>query len=114
MNDRDLSADYPVRRMTREAFEALVIEIRNGAGDTMTDLAVGAASRGESNDATMEDVRLVWHAAEIALAVVRSDYLPKREAMFDVFALVKRYPLTEAELEREWRESSGRDDEDEA
>jgi hypothetical protein len=110
----DDAPDVPVRRMTREAFEALVIEIRNGAQDTVSDLAVGELTRGEHHRATMEDARMVWHATEVALALLRPDYLPKREAMFDVFALVKRYPVTEAELEAEWQQQFGRDDEDDA
>ena len=50
--------------------------------------------------------------AEVAHGNPHARYLPKREAMFDVFALVRRYPASEAELEREWRERFGHDDSD--
>jgi hypothetical protein len=95
------------RRISVEQFEALLIAIRNGASLATTEFVVEQVTEGVASEASTDDVRNVWHAAEIALALVNPGYLPKREAMFDVFALVRRYPLSEEEFEEEWEDLFG-------
>jgi hypothetical protein len=111
--------DFPWRPMTRETLEADLIAIRNAAHSTLGALAVDLIRSTPPEDlddredtALIEDQRAVWHTAEIALAILMDRYVPKREAMFDVFALVRRYPASEAELERDRRERFVNDDDD--
>lgn len=43
----------------------------------------------EQRDAVIEDAREVWHAAEVALAILKiGSYLPKREAVEDMRAVL--------------------------
>ena len=79
--------------ISRERLEALLIEIRNGASLAITGLSAEQAkalSAGEKvtgldppGDAVKADVRAVWHAAEVALGILRPDYVPKRVKAFD-------------------------------
>jgi hypothetical protein len=79
----------PGRPMSKEAFELLLLEIRNGASETLTGLATEQIVEGQTHDAKIEDVRAVWHAAEIALGILYFPiYVPKREALEDVRALL--------------------------
>jgi hypothetical protein len=73
----------PSRQMSRESFEALLIEVRNGAQLAITERALDAVKRGEQNDAVMADARAVWHATEVTIGVLRPGYVPKREALDD-------------------------------
>jgi len=68
--------------MTSEEFEMLLLEIRNGA-------PLGVVEHGE---AVADDVRAVWHAAEIALGILRyPHYVPKREPLADARDLVDHF-----------------------
>ena len=73
----------PSRRMSRERFEALLYEIRNGATIAVTERAIESLDR-EHAEALLEDARAVWHTAEVALGILHPGYLPKREALTDV------------------------------
>jgi hypothetical protein len=86
MNDRPsgFPEDFPYERMSRERFEHILLGIRNGVSMTFTTLAVNEATERESSEGLMADQRAVWHAAEIALAVLRPGYVPRREAVADV------------------------------
>jgi hypothetical protein len=68
--------------MSRERFEALLIEIRNGAVLAIT------AQINKPEEGTRGDARAVWHASEIALGILRPGYVPKREALHDVEAML--------------------------
>jgi hypothetical protein len=51
----------------------------------------------EQHDEMIEDARDVWHAAEVALGILRlGKYVPKREAMNDVRALLAWYDADES------------------
>jgi hypothetical protein len=63
----------PSRRITSEAFEALLLEV---------DLALAEIGGGEQGEASREDVRPVWHAAEVALGYLAPRLCP--EARGDV------------------------------
>jgi len=79
----------PMQRMSEERFEQLLLEIRNAANVSVVEGVL------EGRDATTEDARAVWHAAEVALGILRlhseKRYIPKREAMEDVRQLLAWY-----------------------
>jgi len=82
--------DRPFEPMTRERFEQLLLGIRDAcASGLMTSGAAVAA-----------DQRAVWHAAEVALGVLRPGYVPKREALEDVVSLL--HWLAEDDDDDEW------------
>jgi hypothetical protein len=64
----------PSRRITSEAFEALLLEV---------DLALAEIGGGEQGEASREDVRPVWHAAEVALGILHPGYVPMPEALIE-------------------------------
>jgi hypothetical protein len=70
-------ADQPFEQMSQERFEQVLLGVRNAA-------TVGLLSGG---DAVGEDQRAVWHAAEIALAMLIPGYEPKREALAEARVL---------------------------
>jgi hypothetical protein len=85
----------PMRQMSAEQFEALLIEVRNGAAATVTDLVVERMEGAEA-EGRLFDARSVWHATEIALAVLlfdgeRSPYIAKREAREETARLVRQW-----------------------
>jgi hypothetical protein len=84
------------KRLSTEQFEALLIAIRNGASRTLSEMAYETVTRGDEHDAKVGDVRAVWHAAEIALAVLNDGYVPKQEAVADVEVLVERWAAPES------------------
>jgi hypothetical protein len=72
------------RKLTSEQFEALLIEIRNGASETLSELVPRA------DEAKGEDARDVWHTAEFALGMLLfGRYFPKREALGEARKLVE-------------------------
>lgn len=82
-----------VQMITRERFEMLLLEIRNGANlavagvsaEDVDQLATGQTMRAVmSGEAIRADHRAVWYAAEVALGILRPGYMPKREALDDV------------------------------
>ena len=75
--------EFRQRPMSREVFEAMLIEVIRGANSSLTNLAVEQVVEGAKNDEKIADVRAVWHAAEIALAILKPGYKPKREALID-------------------------------
>jgi hypothetical protein len=79
-------------QMSRERFEQVLLEVRNGASSTLTTFAVEEAEHEAQHAAKIEDARDVWHAAEVALGILLFPcYVPKREAMNDVRALLQMY-----------------------
>lgn len=70
------------RRMTAESFEMLLLEVRDGANLSLP----------EHGEAVTDDVRAVWHAAEVALGILKyPGYIPKKEALADARDLVDRF-----------------------
>jgi hypothetical protein len=81
--------DVEGRRMTAEQFEALLIEVRNGASYGMSAL-LDEVRGGESHEQLIEDARAVWHASEVALGILfLGRYFPKREAVADMRELLR-------------------------
>ncbi len=75
--------DHEARRITSEQFEMELLAIRNGANLSIV----------EHGEAVADDVRAVWHAAEVALGILKPSYIPKREApLTDARQLVDRFP----------------------
>ena len=79
------------KAMSAEEFEALLLEIRNGASMGLGALAdEHVRQTGQRHDAVIEDAREVWHAAEVALAILKPrQYSPKREAIADMRAVLR-------------------------
>jgi hypothetical protein len=76
-------------QMSRERFEQVLVAVRNGAYATLVSLVVEDDAQ---HEAKIADARDVWHAAEVALGILLLPrYVPKREAMNDVRALVQLY-----------------------
>lgn len=74
---------------TSEQFEALLIRVRDHVEAVAARLW---ARESDVDDQQYEmkigDARAVWHASEIALGMLSSGYVPKREAMLQVAELV--------------------------
>lgn len=71
--------------MSAEQFEALLVEVRNGASNTLLSFVVESVSGGAQHHESTEDVRAVYHAAEVALAMLNlGRYVPKKEAVEDM------------------------------
>lgn len=81
------TGDAATQPMTRDGFQARLFQIRDAANR-----GVAEGVTAESDDVwaiwETEDGRAVWHAAEIALAMLRPGYIPKREALSDLYALL--------------------------
>ena len=74
---------------TSEQFEALLIPVRDHVEAVAARLwARESVLDDEQYDTKIGDARAVWHASEIALGMLSSDYVPKREAMLQVAELV--------------------------
>lgn len=74
---------------TSEQFGALLLRIRDHAEAVAARLwARQSVVQDEQNEVKIADARAVWHASEIALRMLSSDYVPKREAMLQVADLV--------------------------
>jgi hypothetical protein len=84
MPDDDKPPSLPMRRITREALEAELVAIRNAAGAMLGESV-------EARPAIEADHRAVWHAAEVALAMLSPGYVPKREAVRDVRRMLAWY-----------------------
>jgi hypothetical protein len=79
------------KRMSAEAFEAMLLEVRDGAQSVFSDFADESIAEGALHDSMTEDARAVWHTAEFALAMLNPGrYLPKREALEEAAELVDR------------------------
>jgi hypothetical protein len=78
----------PMRQMSRESFEALLLEVVNGSSVSLAKLAGESIREGEPHEAVIADQRAVWHAAEVALGVLTPGYRPKREALEDIRRLL--------------------------
>jgi len=88
----DPEQPFSFMEITREQFEQALMQVRNGATMRLADLAADSATSGEPPDDEIEDVRAVWHAAEVALGLLLFPrYVPKREAMDDLRALLTMY-----------------------
>jgi hypothetical protein len=85
-------ADGQTRQMSSEAFEALLLEVRDGAQLTLTaDFPDESNEEGEQRAAQIEEARAVWHTAEFALAMLNPGrHVPKREALEVATELVDR------------------------
>jgi hypothetical protein len=77
--------------LSSEAFMQVLIEIRDGAQDNVLAFGFESVREGAKHDAKIDDVRAVWHAAEIALGMLHEDYYPKREAVADAPALLDKW-----------------------
>jgi hypothetical protein len=91
MTSEELGPDKlpQTRMLSAEAFEALLLEVRDGANFSLLKMATETVVNRESHDAKIEDVRKVWHAAEVALGVLNlGRYVPKRESLEDVRAML--------------------------
>lgn len=84
----DWPSELPMRPMTRERFEALLVEVRNGVSARLTELAVESIRGGQEHEAVIADQRAVWHATEVALGILSPGYRPKAEALDDVRRLL--------------------------
>ncbi len=69
--------------MTKERFEHVLIEVRDGAQSGLLERVLD-----DSHDALVEDARAVWHASEIALGILKPGYVPKGDALADVRRLL--------------------------
>jgi hypothetical protein len=79
------------RPMSSEEFETLLVEIRDGAKGTLTDLADEGVVEGAQPDSKIEDVRAVWRTAEFALAMLNPGrHVPEREALEEATELLDR------------------------
>jgi hypothetical protein len=79
------------RPMSSEEFETLLLEVRNGAQGTLTDIADEGAVEGAQDDPKIEGVRAVWRTAEFALAMLNpGSYVPEREAVEEASELLDR------------------------
>ena len=88
----DDAPEIPERRVTREAFEMELAAISNGASLFIGDSIVGQfAGERDAPTSSLEDARAVWHAAEVALAILSPGYIPKCEAVGDVRAMLAWY-----------------------
>jgi hypothetical protein len=67
------------RQVSSEEFEALLVDVRDGAEAVLSD------------DSKIEDARAVWRTAEFALGMLNPGrYIPKREALEEATDLVDR------------------------
>jgi hypothetical protein len=81
--------------MSREGFEALLLEVRDGAQAVLSEFADQSVRDTAQHDAKIGDARAVWHVAEFALAMLMPGrYLPKREALDEATELVDRLAET--------------------
>lgn len=80
-------------KMSPEQFEALLLEVRNGANDAVRSLGLAQMRAEQEHEASLDDARAVWHAAEFALGMLDSSYIPKREALHDAASIVERADL---------------------
>jgi hypothetical protein len=79
------------RQMSSEGFEALLLEVRDGAQAVLSDFVDERMTEGVEHDAKIEDARAVWHTAEFALGMLNPGrYIPKREALEEATELVDR------------------------
>jgi len=79
------------RQMSSEGFEALLLEVRDGAQAVFSDFADESIAEGALHDSKTEGARAVWHTAEFALAMLNPGrYVPKREALEEAAELIDR------------------------
>lgn len=73
--------------MTTEQLEALLLEARGAAKLRFLEFA---------DDSEMqEEARVVWHAADIGLGMLRDDYLPKADALQDARQMLDQHASAE-------------------
>jgi hypothetical protein len=86
-----LPEDFPWQPMTRERMEQVLAGIRNAANHVITSSAVQEVKGDEPDTGTavIADLRAVYHAAEVALGILRPGYVPKSEALDDVRAMMR-------------------------
>lgn len=76
-----MTEGLPLKQMTAEEFQAELLAIRNGAQHAILRV----------DDEAMADARAVWHASEVALAVLHPGYIPKKETRHDVARLYRYF-----------------------
>ena len=77
--------------MTAERLELLLLGVRNAASELVTSLLVEEIQGGPERAGVAIDARQVWHASEIALAMIHPGYVPKREAVEELLERVSRF-----------------------
>ena len=79
------------RPMSSEEFEALLLEVREGAEGVLNDLADESIGEDAQQDPNREDARAVWRTAEFALGMLNPGrYVPKPEAIEEATELLDR------------------------
>jgi hypothetical protein len=79
------------RQMTREGFETLLLEVRDGAQAAFSDFADKGIAEGAQRDPKIKDARAVWRSAEFALAMLDpGKFVPNREAVEEATELLDR------------------------
>jgi hypothetical protein len=79
------------RPMSSQEFEALLLEVREGAEGMLSDFDSDSITEGAQHDSEIEDARAVWRTAEFALGMLNPGrYIPKREAIEEATELLDR------------------------
>jgi hypothetical protein len=83
------------RPMSSEEFETLLVEIRDGAQGTLTDITDEGVVEGAQHGSKIEDARAVWRTASFALAMLNpGSHVPGREAVEEATELLDRLAET--------------------
>lgn len=78
------------RPMSSQEFEALLLEVRDGAEGVLSDSSESIAE-GAQQDSHIEDARAVWRTAEFALGMLNPGrYVPAREVIGEATELLDR------------------------
>jgi hypothetical protein len=78
------------RPMSSQEFEALLLEVRDGAEGVISDSSESIAE-GAQHDSQIEDARAVWRAAEFGLGMLNPGrYIPEREVIEEATELLDR------------------------
>jgi hypothetical protein len=79
------------RPMSSQEFEALLLEVRDGAEGLLSDFDSESMAAGADHDSQIEDARAVWRTAEFALGMLNPGrYIPKREVIEEATELLDR------------------------
>lgn len=84
-------AELPWVPMSAEGLEQLLLGIRNAASGLAMAELIHESKADRPTGAIHIDATEVWHATEIALAMIHDGYVPKREAVADLLARVERF-----------------------
>ncbi|HMS71524.1 MAG TPA: hypothetical protein PKB03_00685 [Baekduia sp.] len=76
--------------MTTEQLEATLYKARDAANRRVTELAIVELQEGEEHGAMIDEALAVGHATEIALGMLSTRYIPKREALEDAREMLDR------------------------